>query len=215
MKPRAATYDRSGLFANHSVQVVVSWKALELAGAIEEKGIKAVLRESRQIVGAINGLASISELFDLRYLLGIINSRFIRQYVASNKLEGTREGRIYPDVWKRLPIKVASAERQQQIAIRVDSIQARYEQLAAVPTPASLAADPTIAYRDPQGYLALGVLRFFGDTQSTIAERPTLQDSLSAEIEALIETTYKEPADAHLMEVISTKMVHGNNSSLF
>jgi len=40
-------------------------------------------------------------------------------------------------------------------------------------------------------------------------------DNLSAEIEALIETTYKEPADAHLMEVIRTKMVHGNNSSLF
>ena len=286
-------FDRSGLFANHSVQVVVSWKALEQAGAIEEKGIKAVLRESRQIAGAINGLASIAELFDLRYLLGIINSRFIRQYVASNRLEGTREGRIYPDVWKRLPIKVASAERQQQIAIRVDAIQVRYEQLAVVPTPASLAADPSIAYRDPLGYLALGVLRFFGDTQSTIAERPTLQnerlllrrqpqtylessepellrylelyfsqinpklqgwtwvearkriqvpatleavrafmasvdkvteeerrirvsiDSLSAEIEALIETTYKEPADANLMEVINTKMVYGNNSSLF
>jgi hypothetical protein len=106
-------YDRSGLFANHSVQVVVSWKALEQVGELEEKGIKAVLRKSRQIAGAINGLASISELFDLRYLLGIINSRFIRQYVASNRLEGTREGRIYPDVWKRLPIKVASAERQQ------------------------------------------------------------------------------------------------------
>jgi hypothetical protein len=40
-------------------------------------------------------------------------------------------------------------------------------------------------------------------------------DSLSAEIEALIETTYKEPADANLMEVINTKMVYGNNSSLF
>jgi len=286
-------YDRSGLFANHSVQVVVSWKALEQAGAIEEKGIKAVLRESRQIAGAINGLASIAELFDLRYLLGIINSRFIRQYIASNRLEGTREGRVYPDVWKRLPIKVASAQRQQQIAIRVDAIQALYEQLAAIPTSAMLAANPTIAYRDPQGYLALGVLRFFGDIQSTIAEKPTLLDrrlllrrqpqtylessepellrylelyftqinpklqgwtwvearkriqvpatleavrafmtsvdkvteeerrmrvsidGLSAEIEALIETTYKEPADANLMKALSTKMARGNNSSLF
>src|SRR5260370_27461169 len=77
-------YDRSGLFANHSVQVVVSWKALEQAGVIEETGIKAVLRESREVAGAANGLASIAELFDLRYLLGIINSRFIRQYVASH-----------------------------------------------------------------------------------------------------------------------------------
>ena len=36
-------YDRSGLFANHSVQVVVSWKALEQAGALEEKGIQTGL----------------------------------------------------------------------------------------------------------------------------------------------------------------------------
>ncbi len=240
-----------------------------------------------------NGLASVAELFDLRYLLGIINSRFIRQYVASNRLEGTREGRVYPDVWKRLPIKVASAERQQQIALLVDAIQAQYEQLAAIPTPTLLAANSTITFRDPQGYLALGVLRFFGDVQSTIAERPTLQsgrlllrrqplaylessepellrylelyftqinpklqswtwiearkriqipatleavrafiasvdhaaeeerrirksiDSLSAEIEALIETTYKESADANLMSIIGTKMAHGNNMSLF
>ncbi len=63
-------YDRAGLFANHSVQVVVSWKALEESGATEEKGIKTVLRESRQITGATNSLASIAELFDLRYLLG-------------------------------------------------------------------------------------------------------------------------------------------------
>jgi len=169
-------YDRAGLFANHSVQVAVPWKALGQSGAIEEKGIKTVLRESRQIAGAINGLSAISELFDLRYLLGIINSRFIRKYIASNLFEGTREGRVYPDIWKRLPIKAASTERQQQIASLVDAVQAQYQQLAALPTPASLAADPTIRYRDVQGYLAQGVLRFIGDIQSAIGEKPTLRE---------------------------------------
>jgi hypothetical protein len=286
-------YDRSGLFANHSVQVVVSWKALEQAGAIEEKGIKAVLRESRQIAGITNSPASIAELFDLRYLLGIINSRFIRQYIASNRLEGTREGRIYPDVWKRLPIKVASRERQNQIATKVDAIQAQYQLLDTLPTPASLAANPSISYRDTQGYLAQGMLRFFGDTQSTIVEKPFLRegrlilrrqpqtylespepellrylelyltqlnpklqgwtwaearkriqvpatleavrsfmisidnmekeklrirtsiDMLSAEIETLVEATYREHADMHLMEVINTKRVNDTPASLF
>jgi hypothetical protein len=169
-------YDRSGLFANHSVQVVVSWKALEQAGAIEEKGIRAVLRESRQIAGISNSLTPIAELFDLRYLLGVINSRFIRQYIAANIHEGTREGRIYPDVWKRLPIKVASIERQQQIAMLVDTIQAQYQELAALPTPVSLAANPTLHYRDVQGYLASAVLRFVGDVQTTLGEKPAIRE---------------------------------------
>ncbi len=169
-------YDREGLFANHSVQVVVSWKALEQAGVLEEKGIGSVLRESRQIAMVTNGLATIAELFDLRYLLGIINSRFIRRYIAANRLEGTREGRIYPDVWKRLPIKITSAEKQQQIAQRVEAIQADYQQVAALPSPLSLSENPALRYRDTQGYLAQGILRFVGDPQSTIAAKPMLRD---------------------------------------
>jgi hypothetical protein len=168
-------YDRAGLFANHSVQAVVPWKALENSGALEEKGIKTVLRESRQLAGATNGLAVVAELFDLRYLLGIINSRFIRRYIAYNLFEGTREGRVYPDIWKRLPIKVTSTERQQQIATLVDAIQEQYRQLASLPSAVVLAADPAIRYRDVQGYLAQGILRFSGNVQNTIGEKPALQ----------------------------------------
>jgi type I restriction enzyme M protein len=126
-------YDREGLFANHSVQVVVSWKALEQAGAIQERGIQRVYRKSRKLSGISEDLPPIAELFDLRYLLAIINSRFMRLYIASNMHEGTRNGRIYPDVWKRLPIKVASVERQRQIAMLVDKVQDEYQQVAVAP----------------------------------------------------------------------------------
>ncbi|HKV02841.1 MAG TPA: hypothetical protein VJQ26_11985, partial [Ktedonobacteraceae bacterium] len=126
-------YDCDGLFANHSVQVVVPWKALAQAGAIEERGIQGVYRKSQQLSGITDDLASIAELFDLRYLLAIINSRFMRAYLTSNMHEGTRKGRIYPNVWKRLPIKIVSAERQQQIATLVDAVQARYRQNSADP----------------------------------------------------------------------------------
>ena len=169
-------YDREGLFANHSVQVVVSWKALEEAGALEEKGIRTVMRESRQIARLSNGLAAIAELFDLRYLLGIINSRFIRRYIVANRLEGTREGRIYPDVWKRLPIKIAPKEKQLQVAQTVEAIQAHYKQLTALATLLTLAENPTIRYRDTQGYLAQGILRFVGDPQNAIAAKPVLRE---------------------------------------
>ncbi len=123
-------YDRAGLFANHSVQVVVSWKALEQTGVLEEKGIQRVYRKSQQLSGITDDLTSIAELFDLRYLLAIINSYIMRAYLTSNIHEGTRKARIYPDVWKRLPIKVASTERQQHIATLVDAIQVQYQQKA-------------------------------------------------------------------------------------
>src|SRR6266852_6295997 len=168
-------YDREGLFANHSVQVVVRWESLKQSRAIEETGIKTVLHESQQLAG-IDDPAPISVLFDLRYLLGVINSRFIRNYIATNKFKGTRDGRVYPDTWKKLPIKVTSDERQQQVAVKVDEIQALYQQLATRPTPMSLAANPTIHYRDIQGYIAQGILRFVGGAQTAIGGRLTIQD---------------------------------------
>jgi len=124
-------YDRAGLFANHSVQVVVPWKALEQAGAIEVRGIQRVYRKSQKISGTRDNISFIAELFDLRYLLAIINSRFMREYINSNMHEGTRKGRIYPDVWKRLPVKVASTERQRQIAKLVDAVQGEYKQVVS------------------------------------------------------------------------------------
>ena len=169
-------YDHSGLFANHSVQVVVPWYALEQAGVIEETGIKKVLRESRQIARIQDNLSPVSALFDLRYLLGVINSDFIRHYIASNRLEGTREGRIYPDVWKHLPIKVASTQRQQQIAALVDQVQDLYRQLAALPTAADLISDQVHRFHDIQGFLVRQELRFSGDAQNTIAENPGIRD---------------------------------------
>jgi len=125
-------YDTESLFANHSVQVVVSWKALEQAGVLQEKGIQRVLRKSQQISGVDGDLPPIAEMFDLRYLLAIINSRFIRHYIASNLHEGTRKSRIYPDVWKRLPIKVISAERQREIALLVEEVQEEYRKSAGL-----------------------------------------------------------------------------------
>ncbi len=200
-------FDREGLFANHSVQVVVSWKALEQAGALEERGIQAVLRESRQIARATNGLASIAELFDLRYLLGIINSHFIRRYIASNRLEGTREGRIYPDVWKRLPIKVASAERQQQVAQKVEAIQAQYRQMLALPTPTTLLEDPEMRLRDTQGYLAQAILRYRGDVHTTIGAKPTLRnDRLTLRRQPLAYLESTDPALLRYLELYLTEI---------
>jgi restriction endonuclease S subunit len=168
------------------VQVVVSWKALEQAGAIEEKGIQTVLRKSRQITSLLSKNFSIAECFDLRYLLAIINSHFMRQYIASNMHEGTRKGRIYPDIWKRLPIKVASLERQQQIAKLVDEVQVVHTFMASV-----------------------------DNLNSEIQRIRATINTLLSQIEDLVELTYREPADTEMMESINAKRAHSTNGELF
>lgn len=167
-------YDRDGLFANHSVQVAVPWIALEQANALEERGIARVLRKSRRLCSMDGSFATISALFDLRYLLGVINSRFMRRYITCNIHQGTRKNRIYPDVWKRLPIKVTSAERQQQIGVLVDAVQEKYQ------------------------------LLFGAVTEEESKIRETI-NRLLLEIEALVETTYRESADAEMMEIIKNR----------
>ncbi len=119
-------YDTDQFFTNHSVQIVVPWSALAQSGALEETGIARVLRKSQQISGMID-LAPHSQQFDLRYILAILNSSFIRRYLAANMHQGTRKGRIYPDIWKRLPIKMVSLEQQKRIALLVEAIQNAYK----------------------------------------------------------------------------------------
>ena len=121
-------YDTYQLFTNHSVQVIVPWHALTQNGAIQETGIARVLRKSQQISG-MTELASISQQFDLRYILAILNSRFMRRYLTANMHQGTRKGRIYPDIWKRLPIKMVPIERQKEIALLVEAVQKEYKKL--------------------------------------------------------------------------------------
>ncbi|MEI7645701.1 MAG: N-6 DNA methylase [Chloroflexales bacterium] len=112
-------YDTEQLFANHSVQVVVPWHAL----TVDEPGIKKVRKNSMAVSG-YRDLDTIAPMFDLRYVLAVINSDYMRRYLLANRAEGTRAGRIYPDVWKQMPVKVVDTTRQAAIGTLVDEIQA-------------------------------------------------------------------------------------------
>jgi hypothetical protein len=122
-------YDTDQLFANHSVQVVVPWHVLQ----VDRPGVRKVRRNSEALSG-FSHLDTIAQAFDLRYVLAIINSNYMRHYLLTNKMRGTRTGRIYPDVWKEMPVKVVSAETQTTIATMVDDIQVMYCHLVAMPT---------------------------------------------------------------------------------
>jgi len=111
-------HDTAGLFANHSVQVLVPWHALTLI----ERGMVKVHRETQRLSG-LDDLAAVSRLFDLRYVLAILNSALMREHLHANRVKGTRPERIYPDVWKSAPIKIASPQVQAAIATKVDTAQ--------------------------------------------------------------------------------------------
>ncbi len=126
----------------------------------------------------------------------------MRHYIASNMHEGTREGRVYPDVWKRLPIKVTSVQRQQQIATLVSKTQIEYEKLANLPTPATLSANPTLQYRNIQVYLAQGLVSFFGEAQTAIANRPLIKEGkLILRRQPLSYLESSEPELLHYLEM--------------
>jgi hypothetical protein len=52
----------------------------------------------------------------------------MRRYLAANMHQGTRKGRIYPDIWKRLSIKIVPLEQQKRIALLVEAVQDEYKQ---------------------------------------------------------------------------------------
>ena len=121
-------YDTEQLFANHSVQVVVPWHAL----TVDEPGVKKVRKHSMALAGS-SDLDTIAQQFDLRYVLAVINSAYMRRYLLANQAQGTREGRIYPDVWKLMPVKVIAPTHQAALGALVDDIQALQRTLQAAP----------------------------------------------------------------------------------
>lgn len=112
----AGTYDNSGIVCNHSIVVFVRF--IDLRG-VENKSISSSIKKfnSRKR----NDLEHISTDFDLKYVLGIINSKF-----AAHFLNGIRRHRMknyfYPDDYRKLPIPKVSPKEQEGISLLVDQI---------------------------------------------------------------------------------------------
>lgn len=67
-----------------------------------------------------------SKNFDIKYILGILNSKFI-SYFLKTRMRGNID--IYPDDWKEVPIRILSDKQQQKIISLVTqmlSLQKKY-----------------------------------------------------------------------------------------
>ncbi|MDQ5823405.1 MAG: protein kinase [Chloroflexota bacterium] len=117
------TYDDQQLYSNHTAIIFVPWHALR---GVQNKSIKKTAKYEREVGRAEappdvyrEELETLSQAYDIKYILAVMNSDSARHRLALNprgKLD------IYPDDWKELPVPVATAHEQARIVRLVDEI---------------------------------------------------------------------------------------------
>ena len=120
------TFDDKKLIHNHSLIACVLWKSLK---GIENKSIASSIKKFSKY--SRSKMEKLSETVDLKYLLGIMNSKY-----ASVLLTNLRGGdyHIYPEHIRNIPILVATPAQQQQIIALVDKILAMKKRDSSVDT---------------------------------------------------------------------------------
>lgn len=114
-------YDNHQLMHNHSAWSFVPWHELK---DVRNKSIKKSARyyDERAIhkdAARREDMEATSQQFDIKYVLGIMNSSFAYNFLRSNRRSNIH---LYPDDWKTLPIAIATKEQQSKITILVDQV---------------------------------------------------------------------------------------------
>lgn len=126
-------YDDTQVYHNHSAWSFVPWHYLK--GLINKSIRKTAQYRHQSPTGDREEREKISEQFQLKYVLAIMNSSFARDW-----LKGKRRSKIhiYPDDWKQLPIAPIPMEEQMKFVEKVDAILAEFKQ-HGYPLPAASA----------------------------------------------------------------------------
>lgn len=116
-----AIIDENGLLCNHSITVSVLWKDL---ANVNNRSIEGSIKKDFHIKSVPvfrKQLEENSGLFNLKYLLAILNSKFAHKF-----LDSVRRSQIgfYPDDLKKLPIKKSLTKDQRPFIEIVDKIMA-------------------------------------------------------------------------------------------
>ncbi len=116
-------YDNQNLYHNHSAYCFVRWGSL---AGVRDRSIKQRTRyhdekPKRPDLPRREELEKISNRFDLKFLLGVMNSTVARDFLKANRRSNIH---IYPDDWKELPIPDVSPEQQTSVVALVDKILA-------------------------------------------------------------------------------------------
>lgn len=115
-------YDSHQLYHNHSAWSFDPWHYL--AGVRNDSIRKAAryrTEKPRPDLPRREDLEKTSRRFHVKYLLGIMNSSWARDFLRANRRSNIH---LYPEDWKQLPIPDVSAEKQKPIVEVVDRILA-------------------------------------------------------------------------------------------
>lgn len=127
-------YDDAGLHFDASSVGFIRWHCLS---GVRNKSIRKTARyrdeahRGRENLGlAREELETVSQGFELKYILAIMNSMFARDWLAARRRSRIH---VYPDDWKQLPVKVIPLEKQMKFVNLVDLILAEFETSALSP----------------------------------------------------------------------------------
>ena len=114
-------FDSIGIHFTDSSVGFVPWHSLS---GIRNNSLKKAARysdekPSRPDLPRRETLEENSRRFDIKFLLGVMNSSAVRDYLRANRRSNIH---LYPDDWKRLPIPDVPAAKQAPIAALVDRI---------------------------------------------------------------------------------------------
>ena len=114
-------YDNQQFFHNQSAWSFVLWHSLS---GVRNNSLKKVARymgekPPRPDLPKRETLEGISRRFEIKYLLGVMNSTVARDYLRANRRSNIH---LYPDDWKKLPIPDVPLKQQKPIITLVDKI---------------------------------------------------------------------------------------------
>ncbi len=109
-------YDDKGLLTHHGIVVIV--KFCDLKG-INNKSLQASIKKFNRLLRP--ELENLSEKFNLKYLLAVLNSSFALKYL-NNIRRHRLENYFYPDDFRKLPIADISISEQKPFIELVDKI---------------------------------------------------------------------------------------------
>jgi len=110
-------FDNQGFVCDQTVRSIIKWKQLK---GVENASINNSIKKFSNFEK--DELELISQKYDYRFLLGILNSQYIKAVFKS--LRGERSIDINPLILRQIPIPKATTEEQTQIAELVDQIMA-------------------------------------------------------------------------------------------
>ena len=121
VKELRVTYDDRKLYHNHSAWSFIPWRNLS---GIRNRSIKKQTRyrdetPHRPDLPRREDLEKVSRRFDVKFLLGVMNSTVAHHFLRANRRSNIH---LYPDDWKKLPIPDVTIERQSPIIELVDTI---------------------------------------------------------------------------------------------